>query len=242
LVLLRYVLNLAMLLWLTMGIAVAAGEFDAGVIAYQNKRFEEAGSLDAQYNLAGLYYRGERVPQDISDAIYWLAQVANQGHVEAQYNLGVVLSNGQHAKADPARALTWLRLAAEAEYAPALKLIVEIEQKLKQAAEKTAAQNAGTGDWRDAEELWLFHQDPRDFTLELYRNKDFEQVQAFIEQLGIAEISRYYIYGSELIVIGGLFNSHFEATEAIGGLTDDLKLQLPRPITFAAIHDQIRHN
>ena len=268
--------------------AMAANEFSAGVLAYQNKRYEEAealwlkvtsgtlmadaaynlailyenghglygypgadiewyqraakaGSLDAQYNLAGLYYSGERIPKNINDAIYWWAQAGNQGHAQAQYNLGVILSNGEHIQADTERALAWLELAAAAGYEPALKLASRLTDQIAEAHKKITTETSNSN-WHDNEELWLFHQDPMDYTLELYRHADINNITQFINKHNLGKIAHYYVYRGDIIVVAGLFNTEHDAIEAIAGLTEDLRTNLPRPIVFRDIHSRIRAN
>ena len=51
----------------------------------------EQGQAGAQFELGGMYFNGDGVPQNISIAINWFRKAAKQGHVSAQYNLGAIL-------------------------------------------------------------------------------------------------------------------------------------------------------
>lgn len=73
----------------------------------------ERGEAAAQFNLALLYFRGEKVQADVPRAIEWLRKSANQGYAEAQLHLGIAYSEGKGVLPDHAQAVTWYRKAAE---------------------------------------------------------------------------------------------------------------------------------
>jgi hypothetical protein len=64
-----------------------------------------------------LYYFGEGVEQDYSEALKWYRKVAEQGdsflEVDAQYRLGVMYRRGEGVSANNAKAARWFREAAE---------------------------------------------------------------------------------------------------------------------------------
>lgn len=47
-----------------------------------------AGNVDAQYQLAGMYFEGVGTPVDVKQGIQWLIEAANQASSKAQYELG----------------------------------------------------------------------------------------------------------------------------------------------------------
>ena len=47
----------------------------------------DAGDVDAQYYLGGLYYKGEGVEQDYAKAVKWFGESADQGNAKAQTDL-----------------------------------------------------------------------------------------------------------------------------------------------------------
>ena len=71
----------------------------------------EQGSLEAQYNLAGMYANGYGVKIDDSKAIYWYKKAALQGHPSSQYNLGVMYLIGNSVDKSIEEAKYWLHLA-----------------------------------------------------------------------------------------------------------------------------------
>jgi TPR repeat protein len=52
-------------------------------------------TLAAQFNLGLMYYNGQGVTQDYSQAADWYRKAAAQGNAAAQYNLGLMYYNGQ---------------------------------------------------------------------------------------------------------------------------------------------------
>lgn len=71
------------------------------------------GDPVAQFQLGGLYSRGDGVTQDDAAAARWWRLAAEQGFAEAQNELGTVLSEGIGVEADAAEAMRWFTLAAE---------------------------------------------------------------------------------------------------------------------------------
>jgi TPR repeat protein len=71
------------------------------------------GDARAQHDLAALYARGDRVPQDYGKAFYWFREAALQGVASAQYNLGVLYDRGLGVEKNPLEALLWYLSAAE---------------------------------------------------------------------------------------------------------------------------------
>lgn len=59
------------------------------------KTLAEKGNVDAQYELAKIYYAGQDVPQDLYEAKRWFAAAADKGHADAQYRLGNCYARGQ---------------------------------------------------------------------------------------------------------------------------------------------------
>ena len=77
------------------------------------KQKAEQGDADAQYNLGLMYYNGEGVPQDDTEAVRWWRAAAEQGFANAQSNLGVMYENGEGVPEDDEEAVRWFRAAAE---------------------------------------------------------------------------------------------------------------------------------
>jgi S1-C subfamily serine protease len=60
-----------------------------------------------------MYYTGEGVPQNLPEAVKWLAKAARQGDAAAQYRLGAMYSEGRGVATDEKEAAKWLGKAAE---------------------------------------------------------------------------------------------------------------------------------
>ena len=100
------------------------------------------GQADAQYNLGGMYAKGEGVPQDHAQAMDWYRKAAEQGYAAAQFNLGVMYDNASGVPQDFVQAHKWFSLAAAQGEADAIKNRDAIAAKMTPAqiaeAEKLA--------------------------------------------------------------------------------------------------------
>lgn len=77
------------------------------------RRAAEQGDPEAQFQLGGLYERGNGVPEDVAEAAAWYRRAADQGYANAQFLLGFAYSNGNGVPLDDAESLAWFRRAAE---------------------------------------------------------------------------------------------------------------------------------
>ena len=73
----------------------------------------EAGNAYAQVELGDLYFSGEGVPQDDTEAVKWYRKAAEQGLAKAQKKLGDMYSWGKGLSQDYAKAAEWYRKAAD---------------------------------------------------------------------------------------------------------------------------------
>lgn len=73
----------------------------------------EKGKMIGQQMLGILYYRGDGVPKDKTEAINWWLKAALQGGTSAQELLGLAYSFGDGVPKDYAEAIKWFRMAAE---------------------------------------------------------------------------------------------------------------------------------
>ncbi len=71
------------------------------------------GDPEAQYKLGSLYYSGNSVKQDYSQAALWYRRAAQQGNVDAQYSLGNMSLMGEGITQNNSEAVRWYTLAAE---------------------------------------------------------------------------------------------------------------------------------
>lgn len=114
-------IGLAALLAASTGFAAAPVAFEATVTAYENERFEAARTS--------------------------FQRMAEAGLPEAQFNLGVMTLNGQGGPADRVEAALWVRLAADAEYEPAVEAVDVLMEHLDDGQNEQFEQRLP--DWRE---------------------------------------------------------------------------------------------
>ena len=73
----------------------------------------ENGDPDSQSTLGTMYYNGDGIDRDYSEAIKWIRTAALQGHVQAQVKLAFMYGNGLGVLEDDAKAASWYSIAAE---------------------------------------------------------------------------------------------------------------------------------
>ena len=84
------------------------------------ERAAEAGNSDAQFILAGFYYRGEfGKERDIDSAVHWFGESAARGNPLAQLWMATLYANGEGVEQDYTQAVVHWRAAAEQEHASA---------------------------------------------------------------------------------------------------------------------------
>lgn len=91
--------------------AYDAGDYRTSFEAWQP--LAEAGDVEAQVALAGLYLGGLGVAADAGQALGWYRRAAAAGDAIAQLNLGDLHLRGLGVPRDPVRAYAWFSLAAE---------------------------------------------------------------------------------------------------------------------------------
>ena len=91
------------------------------------KQLAENGDVKAQIRLGNIYYNGNGVKQNYSEAMRWYRKLAEKGNVIAQYNLGAMYYNGYGIKRDKSEAKKWLSKSAEKGYNPAKAAIEHIK-------------------------------------------------------------------------------------------------------------------
>mmetsp|Transcript_12097 Transcript_12097/g.31560 ORF Transcript_12097/g.31560 Transcript_12097/m.31560 type:complete len:115 (+) Transcript_12097:112-456(+) len=85
-------------------------------------RQADLGNLEALFDLAGLYHKGDQdwgVPQDDAEATRLLHLAAEQGYVKEQYALGVCCRDGNGEPQDDVEAVRLFRRAAKKGHAGA---------------------------------------------------------------------------------------------------------------------------
>lgn len=93
------------------------GNFKAA--AKEFTRLAESGDVHAQSYLGYMYYVGQGVTRDYTEAVRWYRKAAEKGDRDAQYNLAVAYAFGQGVKKDLQQAVKWYLKAAEQGHAAA---------------------------------------------------------------------------------------------------------------------------
>jgi hypothetical protein len=73
----------------------------------------QQGDAKSQFDIGHMYFHGEGVPQDYTEALLWLHKAADQGDAKAQYGIGYMYHNGKGVPQSDAEALIWYRKAAD---------------------------------------------------------------------------------------------------------------------------------
>ena len=89
--------------------AYARGDFAAAVKLY--RRAADQGHADAANSLAIMYFRGNGVPYDDTEAARWFLRAAELGDANAQRNIGNAYRFGQGMPKNEVLALMWFNLA-----------------------------------------------------------------------------------------------------------------------------------
>jgi TPR repeat protein len=88
---------------------VPSQEGDDITMLYARAQQDDA---DAQYDLGGLYEKGDRVSHNVIEAARWYHRAAAQGHVGAQFLLAILYERGDLGSQDAVEAGRWYRKAA----------------------------------------------------------------------------------------------------------------------------------
>ncbi len=108
----------------------------------------ELGDMEAQYDLAYLYYKADSDPaitgvaQSEKLAAYWYRKAARQGHTRAQYNMAVLHLQGHGVERDPVEAYAWLMHSAAAQHQNSVELLAELTGVLSARQVKAARERS----------------------------------------------------------------------------------------------------
>jgi len=101
------------------------------------------GDAEAQYKLGVCYAKGEGVPQNKKEAVYWYRQSAEQGFAVAQLALGKSYLMGDGVPKNEQTAYMWLLLAeahGDAEIKRVVREAIDLLESILSRAERAAAQ------------------------------------------------------------------------------------------------------
>lgn len=71
------------------------------------------GDPDAEDRLGAMYYYGQGVPQDHTQALNWYRKAADQGNPQAEYGVGYMYDTGHGVQQDFAQAARWFQRAVD---------------------------------------------------------------------------------------------------------------------------------
>jgi hypothetical protein len=100
------------------------------------RKAAEQGYAYAQNDLGAMYYNGQGVARDYSQALTLFRKAAEQGYAYAQNNLGAMYYNGRGVAKDYSQAITWFRKAAEQGHAGAIKNVKLAKYEIEMAEKK----------------------------------------------------------------------------------------------------------
>ena len=163
---------------------VSAVSFDEGITSFRLILSKaKQGDVDAQFNLALLYYHGVGIPSDTRYAIYWFTKAARQGHVQAQYRLGSLYHSFrfEDVPQDSNRAIYWLTKAAEQGYVQAQYKLGQIYESGDEAPQDY--KQAFFWYTKAAEQNHHFARKDRDEMLEKMSQRQIEEVQELSKEL-----------------------------------------------------------
>jgi len=89
-----------------------AASAEAAVNIGQIRPLATRGDADAQLQLADMYYQGNGLKKDYTQAFLWYRRAAQQGNVDAQYKLGNIYLMGEGIDQDDQQASLWYEKAA----------------------------------------------------------------------------------------------------------------------------------
>lgn len=114
-------------------------EYDKAVRIFQ--ALADKGEVEAQYNLALCYDKGQGVPQDYSKAAHWYQKAADQNLPGAQLNLALCYDKGHGVPQDYSKAVYWYEKAAAQNYDLAKKNLAKLKLISPQSTNNQVVQN-----------------------------------------------------------------------------------------------------
>lgn len=134
--------RLLLVLILFLGFSVIAVASEDNDFKQLKKRAEQ-GDINAQCDLASMYYIGKGIPQNNAEALKWYKKAAEKGHPVAQFGLGVMYSEGEGVPRNYIEGYAWLSLASAKEIDDAKQQLSLVGPKMtpeqKAEAQKKAA-------------------------------------------------------------------------------------------------------
>lgn len=125
----RTVWNICIVLCLFLPFDLLATSYEDGQAAFQRRDYATAhgiwqelastGHINAQHDLAQMYFNGHGVSQDDELALIWFGRAADQGHLHALYMLASMYRDGKGVPPDSNHAAALFREAADRGFAPA---------------------------------------------------------------------------------------------------------------------------
>jgi len=96
----------------------------------QLKKLAEQGDINAQCDLASMYYIGKAMPQNYAEALKWFKKAAKKAHPVAQFGLGVMYSEGEGVPKDYIEGYSWLSMASAKDIKDAQQQLAIVKSKM----------------------------------------------------------------------------------------------------------------
>ena len=149
------------------------------------KQSAKTGDANAQYSLGALYYTGQLIDEDKTQALKWFNKAANQGEPTAQFYLGQMYLNGIGVDKNKLAAINWLKKSAQqGEKQAAIKLTkmgvkfvkkptpIKKKKRNKKSKRIASATNPGSGSGPSSSN--------RSGTSKTAQNKNFKQAKEYL--------------------------------------------------------------
>lgn len=92
------------------------------------------GNLEAAFQVAMRYTRGESIPRDYGEALPWLKNAAKRNHPYAQYRLGMAYLLGLGVEKDFSEAAIWFAFSTSKRVEGASVVLEIVRHEYKAAA------------------------------------------------------------------------------------------------------------
>jgi TPR repeat protein len=92
--------------------------------------YAKQGNVQAQFDIAIAYAKGDGVKKDETKAFYWFHKSARGGNTMAKYYMGVSFLQGRGVRRDIHLARYWFKQAAKAGHKKAIFYLAKVEKSL----------------------------------------------------------------------------------------------------------------
>lgn len=222
-----------------------AEPFRDGVVAYQQKKYQQAlhiwlplaesGHVLAQTLVGSMYAYGEGIERNDEQAFKWLSRAAEYGSAQAQFNLAILYENGFGTDKDIQQALKWFKTAA----AQGRKDAAARYELLFNHDSSTQHELLGPPDTPDTGATWMQQQPENNYTIQLAASIEPRLIEAFKASIKLssnyADTTSMHNGRQWYAVIYGSYPTVREAKQAIASFPDNWKTWQPWIKKFSSV-------